>query len=256
MGRRDVAPPPAPTVPDTFRAVTWNVYAGTPAKELQPIMARQRSHGVSLFLMQEAGGDDLTDLCQDNGLDTFIQYPQCRIAWDRDQWVLVRTRGVRLAEQPWFHKGGEVAVYSDAAEVILCDLAGRSLTVVSYHTPSHVQVPEKERPARRYAAMLESFATLGGMADDALTTGWLAGGDDNWDETTGLQTSDAQRVMLSSAATGLRQVQSPTGTTTHGKRQIDDFRVPVGGKLRVGEGWVSKGGGDHKLHGREFAWRA
>jgi hypothetical protein len=240
---------------DTFKAVTWNVYFGTKVDELAPIMAAQLKRGVSLFLLQEAGGPDIAKLCKDRGLETFLHPRQYRVAWDPTVWVEIATQGLRLSDQPYYAKGKpDNEQWSDAAQVILCDKVGRSLTAISYHTPAHVQVPEAARPERRYDAMLESFLTLGDLAEEAETTGWLSGGDDNWDETTGLQTEAVRRILLGSA-TGLRQVQSPPGTATHGRvRQIDDFRIPRGGRLRPGDGWVADGGGDHKLHGREFRW--
>lgn len=237
----------------TFKAVTWNVYFGTETKVLAPILAAQRKRGVGLFLMQEAGGDDITGMLEAAGLQSFTAPRQYVIAWDPDEWVRVAAGKVRLSAQPYWAQGGGNEQYSDAARAILCDREGRSLEAVSYHTPAHVQVPAGERPERRYKAMVESFRTLGHMADDSECRGFLAGGDDNWDENTGVQTADVKTVMLGSE-TGLRQIQAPAGT--HGKRQIDDFRIKVGGGIKpVGEGWVAAGGGDHKLHGREFAWR-
>jgi hypothetical protein len=52
-------------------------------------------------------------------------------------------------------------------------------------------------------------------------------------------------------ATGLRQLQAPTGTV--GKvRRIDDFRIRG---LVPGDGYTARGGGDHKLFVSAFSWR-
>jgi hypothetical protein len=239
-----------------FRAVTWNVYAPTPVAKLGPILRDQLAEGVTVLLMNEAGGGDISRMLREAGLQSYA-HGQWRVAWDPDVWVKIATRSVRLSDTHYFGRDGRTRKFNDAAEAILCDRAGRSLTAVSYHTAAHVQTREDNRPARRYRAMVESFRELGDMAEDSLTTGWLAGGDDNWDESKGLQTSDTVPVFLG-ADTGLRQVPSPTGTSTHGKvkggRRIDDFRIIRGGRLRPGRGWVADGGGDHRLHGRVFRW--
>lgn len=244
---------------DTFKAITWNVYHGTAVKELEPILKRQLKKGVSLLLMQEAGGRDITGMLRDNGLKSFTAPRQYVVAWDPELWVKAHAEKVRLSDQPYYAKGGDKEQYSDAARVILCDREGRSLETVSYHTPAGVQKQEKNRPERRYIALVESMQTLGHMADDFPGTAVLYGGDDNWDENTGLQTPDVKPYLLGEA-TGLRQLQAPGAT--HGRnaprrgRQIDDFRIKRGGGIRpVGKGWTADGGGDHRIHGREFRWR-
>ncbi len=241
-------------MPDNFRAVTWNVYFGTDTKVLEPILTAQLKKRVSLFLMQEAGGADITKMLKDNGLKTFVADPQYRIAWNPDVWVGVDFEKVRLSSTNYFQKDGKTPEYSDSARGILSDKQGRTLDVVSYHTPAHVQYKEENRPPRRYQAMVESFIKLGHMADDSECRGFLAGGDDNWDENTGIQTDETKPIFLG-GATGLRQLQAPSAT--HGKaRQIDDFRIKRGGGIKpIDKGWVAAGGGDHKLHGRTFAWR-
>jgi hypothetical protein len=239
---------------DTFKAVTWNVFYGTERDELEPILAAQRKRGVSLFLIQEASKKFWPDLVRDAGLRFAFHKPQYLIAWDPEPWVGVAEEGVRLSETAYFRKDGKTPVWSDAATATLCDREGRSLLTASYHTPAHVQYRESERPARRYQSFVESMRKLGAMADDFEGTAVLFGGDDNWDEDTGLQTEHTKPVFLGED-TGLRQIAAPAGT--HGKRQIDDFRIKRGGRLRPtkGSGWVADGGGDHKLHGREFRWR-
>ena len=57
---------------------------------------------------------------------------------------------------------------------------------------------------------------------------FLAGGDDNWDENTGLQTADTKPVFLGEA-TGLRQIQAPGAT--HGS-ESSGRRRPIGAGKR------------------------
>ncbi len=239
---------------DKFKAVTWNVYAGTPVRELRPILRNLREKKVSLYLMQEARDDkrEIDEWLRAEGLET-VNYKQYRLAWDPNVWVKVWAEGVRLSKTHFFAKDGDTPVHSEGARAILCDRWGRSLDTISYHTPAHVQGAEKKSDVpRRYLALVETMVELGDLADDSEARAVLYGGDDNWDEDTGFQTADLPTLL--GRTTGLRQVQA--GKPTHGSREIDDFRILRGGGIRpVGESWVQGGGGDHKVHGREFQWR-
>jgi len=240
------------TAPDTFKAVTWNVYHGTETKELEPIAANLQRKGVSLFLMQEAGGQDITKMLRGLGLQTFLHPRQYRVAWDPESWTELGSEGVELSDQPYWAKGGGNVQKSEAARTILGDQLGRTLDVVSYHTPAHIQV--RDFPERRYIATLESLATLAEMAEESHATAFLGGGDLNWDPDEGIQ---REAMTAAIKLGGLRLIQAPDAT--HGKRrEIDHFHLVRGGKLRQvkGQGWVQDGGGDHRVHGQAFRWAA
>ena len=236
---------------DSFKAVTWNVYAPTPATVLAPILRQQLKKGVSIFLMQEAGSADITKMLRDAGLKTY-SHSQWRIAWDPKVWTAVNRKALRLSQTSYYSKTVKHDVYSEAVEVILCDALGRSLDVISYHTPAHIQVSEATRPANRYQAAVESFRTLAALAKASQCRAVLFGGDDNVDENHGVGSGTSLWSAWLRPATGLIQVQAPAGT--HGKRKIDDFRI-LPKTLVVGSGWVDFGGGDHRIHGREFTWK-
>lgn len=247
---------------DTFKAITWNVYAGTPAEKLAPHLKRELKRGVSLLLMQEAGGKDIEELLVSEGLSTTAwdgKREQWRIAWDPEEWPgVARSEIVQLSDTGYQRKGGGPKQYSKAARVILCDDLGRSLEAFSYHTPAHIQVAEDERPANRFKATIESFETLGEMAAESLATGWLAGGDDNVDEFRGIGSESNLWNPMLAKQNGLVQVRAPE--PTFARRRIDDFRYPKGGGIKVirGEGWVANGGATekpaHKIHGQVFKW--
>lgn len=243
------------TAPDTFKAVTWNVYHGTSTKELSPILGNLQEKGVSLLLMQEAGGKDITAMLRDAGLQTFLHPRQYRVAWDPKRWVELGAEGLELSDQPYWTAGGDGEGRSEAARVILADRVGRSLDVVSYHTPAHIQSSTETQ--RRYQATLESLATMADLAEDTHATAFLAGGDLNWDPDKGRQTKEMTAAL---ALGGLRVIQAPRpthGGATKG-REIDHFHIVRGGQLRVvkGSGWVQDGGGDHRVHGQTFRWVA
>lgn len=236
-----------------FKAVTWNVYHGTDAERLEKPLQRQLNRGVGLFLMNEAGDRGITQMLRERNLETY-NYDQWRIAWVPEWWVEIYSTAVLLSTTPFSAKGGRDKMIH-AARTILCDREGRSLDVVSYHTPAAVQ--RKDPPERRYKGFVESMIKLGDMAEDSECRGWLAGGDDNWDEDSGRQSQHTRPIFLGNE-TGLRQLQA--GEPTFGKREIDDFRIKRGGGIRPVPGavWVERGGGDekpaHKIHGREFRW--
>jgi hypothetical protein len=235
---------------DTFKAATWNVYYGTPLAELEPILQDLLADGVSLFLIQEGSQRGLPAMLKRNGLSSYRVYPQYVIAWT-DEWVDVALKGVRLSQTSYFRKGGKKPIPTEGAFAILSDREGRTLTALSYHTPAHVQVRPENRPPRRFQALREAMETMKTLADLAETRAVLFGGDDNVDEARAFRADF--RFMLR-AATGLRQVVAPRPTHGHRTRgrRIDDFRVRG---LKPGRGYVRDGGGDHRVHVREFHWK-
>lgn len=254
----DPVPVPVPeTEPeeplDSFLAITWNPFAGTPRAEVEPILDAQLERGVSLVFGQEMSRDWWPELLRSRGLRVQFAAPQYVVAWDPAPWTRIDGGDVRLSGQAYAGKGIDEQ-YSEAAWSLLCDVKGRSLDAVSYHTPSGVQVAEANRPERRLLATLESFAYLGERAVESEATAVLYAGDDNVDETQGIGASERLWAPMQAGATGLRVVRAPA--PTHGKRRrIDDFRALRHGRLKPGEGWVFAGGGDHRGHGRRFYWR-
>lgn len=235
-------------MPDVFKAATWNLLHTVPAAQQAAPLAKARHHGVTLFLIQEADAPGIQQVFRDAGLETFLHPRQYMLAWDPAAWMARATWGTRLAPTPYYAKGSSHEMYSEAAMAILCDEKGRTLTAMSYHTPAAVQVPTSQATQHREQVTREAAATWGELARGAKTHACLFGGDDNVDEGRG---GPRRWGFLLRAATGLRQVQAPSGT--HGQRRIDDFRVR--GRLRVGDGWVMDTPGDHRLHGRTFSWR-
>lgn len=231
---------------DTFTAATWNVYHGTAPAKLRPILRDLRDRGVSLLLLQEVSNADVRAMFVDEGWGLYFHPGQYAIAWLREPWVPIVTTGARLSSTAYWRRGGGSEQYSEAAMGIMCDRAGRTLTAMSYHTPAHVQV--RVAPARRVTALRESAAAWRDLAAKAETRAVLFGGDDNVDE------NGPAWDFLLQRATGLRQVKAPAPTHGHRTRgrRIDDFRVRG---LRPGAGEVLPGGGDHRVHLREWSWR-
>jgi hypothetical protein len=235
-----------------FKAITWNMAGGTidppTSAEVKEIAQAQAKRGVSLMLLQEAQhqGHDAALIQAGYKIKRFGQYG---VAWDNADWMMVDCEKVRLSDHPYFRKGNpNTPVFSESMRAILCDYEGRSLEVISYHTPPTVQ---KATPAEnRMISLRQSMKRLSAIAGDSQAMGFLAGGDDNVDE----DGPHGPWGFMLAGETGLRQVEAPR--PTHGRvRSIDDFRIPVRGSLRVESGWVSDGGGDHRLHGRLFVWR-
>jgi hypothetical protein len=246
---------------DPFRVITWNVYAGSRVKALEPHLIREREAGLSVALVQEAMVKDLDHMFWEHGMGYFA-FGQYAVAWDTKDWPhLLRERGYALSKNTYYHFGKGKQITTDCAEVILSSARGRTLTALSYHTPAKVQSRDM-RPARvaeRVAVTFEAHEKIGRVARNARTCGFLAGGDDNWDEDTGNQSpEDKVRDILLGGKTGLMQLQA--GKPTFGKREIDDFRILRNGLLvPVGEPWVAEGGGEekpnHKIHGRTLGWK-
>jgi hypothetical protein len=249
---------PAPTLVvaeplDSFKAVTWNPFNGTPRAPVEPILDAQLARGVSLVLGQEMQADFWEDLFKSRGLRV-RKHDQYVVAWSPDYWTGIVGGAVRLSDQAWASKGADRERYSEAAWQILCDDKGRTIDALSYHGAPAVQRPEATRPERRFQATVESFAYLGQRAHESETAAVLYGGDDNIDEFVGVGAESGLWSPMLAAATGLRQIQAPD--PTHGKkRRIDDFRIRKGGRLKPGDGWTFDGGADHRGHGRELSWR-
>lgn len=232
----------------TFTAATWNTAGGTPAPPdaaaVAPVLDQLDHHEVSVLLLQELSQADVVAAMRRRGWLVHRVRPQYGIAWRPDAWTAVRDPdGVRLADTP-FHRHGGPGVYVEAARAVLCDRLGRSLTGLSYHTPSHVQVADA--PAARVQALRESMATLRTLATAAQSRACLFGGDDNVDERLA---HGPWRFMLQ-RATGLQLVQAPEATHAGGRR-LDDFRVRG---LEPLHGLTLDGAGDHRVHVRVFRW--
>lgn len=240
----------------TFKAATWNVFHGTPPSELRPILQWLLRSGVSIILGQEMQEPKVRELLRDEGLRVAFNPRQYVVAWDPDVWDRVSPgEAVRLGRTAYYAKGGDHEQYSDAVRVILRHRAtGLTLDALSYHTPAHVQYPEAARPPRRFQALRESMATMGRLARQGRGDAVLYGGDDNVDEFQGFGAGGTVWRFMLRAATGLRQVRAPEPTHGHPDRgrRIDDFRTR---RLRPGPGQVRPGGGDHRVHVREFTFR-
>ena len=234
---------------DGFKAVTWNVYYGTPVAVLRPILERLVKDGVSIFLMQEMSNPDARRMLEDQGLAYHYVGYQWVVAWNPELWTPVELRGERLSDTSFTRLDGTGPVFVDAALATLQDLSGRTVDVMSYHLPPNVQVP-RPQPARLQIDR-QAAATWRRLVDATTADAVLFGGDDNVDETRGYRSDSDFWDFLLRPATGLRQVQAPTGTIGPGRR-IDDFRVRG---LAPGEGYTGRGGGDHKFFVSAFSWR-
>lgn len=227
----------------TFTVATWNVFNDTPPERLPRILKALTHNGVSIILGQEFTNPINRQVLRDSGWEVFFHGPQWVVAWQPEVWVQIGTNGVRLAQTSYQNKRGH-EFHSDAAMAILSDRVGRTLTAASYHLPSNVQVANQL--PRRMQTLRESAEGLKALADLAQTRAFLSGGDDNVDE----RLNHGPWDFLLGKATGLKQVQAPEAT--HGRtRKIDDFRVRG---LKPLDGLVIPGGGDHKIHVREFGW--
>lgn len=228
---------------DKFSAATWNVLYTVPVTTLEPVLRRMVSQrGVDVLYMQEAGGADLGKMLEDNGFN-HCSIGQCRVAWG-SRFVALHCIPVTLSATPWFSSRGEPKRPTDMPLVVLGDQYGRTLTAGSYHTPPHVQIGgDPDTGSRRVKNTEESMRSLRDLNSRAVTDAVAFAGDDNFDEALGRWS-----IMLR-PFTGLRLHRPPQ--PTHGKRSIDDFRTRG---LRTGASAVFPGGGDHRIHWREFWW--
>lgn len=232
-----------------FKAVTWNVYFGTPVSELRPILQRLLSDGVSLFLMQEMSNPLARRMLEDAGLEVHYVAYQWVVAWDPEVWSAQDVWGRRLSPTSFVRADGRGPIFVDSALATLQDRAGRSLDVMSYHLPPNVQVRYPE--ARRLRIHRESAATWRELVDSSTSDAMLFGGDDNVDEKNGYRSDTDFWDFMLRKATGLRQVLAPTGTIGRNRR-IDDFRIRG---LQAGAGYTGNGGGDHRFFVSDFSWR-
>lgn len=240
------------TPPEGFRAATWNVFNGTPVDVLDPILTGLLDDGVNVLMMQECQGPDIRQWLMQRRM-RFHRFPhgQCVVAWHPGAWQCLNFADVVLSATRYRRVGGQLAPGSESPVVILADRWGRSLTVTSYHTPAGVQLHPgggvSPHVPLRTQNTEESMTTLRDLAAESVTTGFLAGGDDNFDERRGVWSQLLRKF------TGLKVVQAPRAT--HGPRKrgsrLDDFRVKG---LTVGDGSVRNGGGDHRIHVRSFSW--
>lgn len=240
-----------------FIGLTWNVYSGTPVTTLAPVLAKELVRGVSLGGMQEAGDDkrnDITTWLEDKGLLTRV-YRQYRTFWDPKKWTEIASWNARLSQTGYWDTEGRGPFYSMGMFSLLASLdddwLGKTLLLGSYHTPPNTT-------DRREVVTLETFRTLGEMAEETHANAVLFVGDDNWDELKDPDRGhpDEVRSILLGQATGLRQLRGPQ--PTHGKRYIDDMRIKRGGGIRPsGEAWVTPvpAPDDHHIHSRGFNWR-
>lgn len=240
---------PADTGGDRFKAVTWNVYYGTPVAELQPILRRLLRDDVSLFLMQEMSNPDARRMLEEHGLAVHYVAYQWVVAWNPNVWRARDTWGERLSPTSFVREDGRGPIYVDSALAVLEDHAGRTLEVMSYHLPPNVQVAHPQR--ERLRIHRQSAATWRRLVEGSTSDAILFGGDDNVDENDGYRSDSAFWDHMRRAYTGLRQVVAPTGTIGR-HRRIDDFRIRG---LRPGAGWTGRGGGDHKYFASTFTWR-
>lgn len=248
-----VTDPTTPTT-TTFKAATWNVFYGTPADRLEPTLRELLADNVTVVLMQEMKQKAVREMVQRNGLELVYAAPQYVVAWNPAVWERVTEWPVPeladLSRAVFYARGSKRGMDARAVRVILRHRAsGLTIDALSYHTPAHVQIANIGANPRRLTVLKEAMQSLSEMAASSPADAVLYGGDDNVDEHRAFKRRF--RFMLEKA-TGLLQVQSPTGS--HGKvRRIDDFRVKG---LKVGKGRVVKNASDHKVHVREFTFEA
>jgi hypothetical protein len=249
----DPGAPPQPPTPEVvgggFKAVTWNVYYGTPVTRLRPILQRLIADGVSVFLMQEMSNPAARRMVEEEGLELHYVGYQWLVAWDPDVWTAAQTGALRLSSSSFRRLDGTGPVFADSALATLRDAAGRTLDVMSYHLPPNVQQPNPERERLRIDR--DAAATWRRLVDTSTADAVLFGGDDNVDESSGYRSDTDFWDFLRRPATGLSLVQAPDGTIGR-YRRIDDFRVRG---LQPAGGYTADGGGDHKLFVSSFRWR-
>lgn len=248
-----------------FRTATWNMYNFTPVEQSEPVLASAVEWGVQLFLVVEAIGSPRDRLFKSFGLEV-AHHAQHLIAWDPKRFRLLKQWHANLSETSFFEKNGDVPLFSKGQAVLLEDLeTGLTLEAWTYHPPAHTQRNQDEPgyPIRRYKALIETMVFLADRAENTEADGFVAAGDDNWDEDPdgGFQTADVNAVLLGEE-TGLKQIQADL--PTFGKREIDDYRVrfvKLGGSVKpTGLVRVRPGGGAekpaHQIHEREWVMLA
>jgi hypothetical protein len=240
---------------DEFTTGLWNVLHEVPVAKQEDLLKKEKTKGVSLILMNEARDTEWVALLKEYGYFTF-NHGQYRLAWNED-WFAVNLGHRRLSDQEYFTEAGKKQ-YNESAWGIFSDTFGRTLEVVSYHTAAYVQRPTG--PERRRTSTLESFQTLGVMAENSVATGFLAGGDDNVDNRKGFGVDTDLWAPMMEASTGLREINAKTpthGPEGPGGRNIDSYNVvPVknGGGFRPVGIWDDEAPGDHDFVGAKWRW--
>jgi hypothetical protein len=233
-----------------MECITFNIYAGTNAKAVErALFAQRRQHNVTFGMMQEAGGDDITQAVQNAGFDTHVS-GEYRTFWLPSAWVPIRHYVRQLSPQAWYREGGNTPVYAKALCSILCDRWGRTVTAISAHAPSHVQ--GMDAPERRLEAWQDMFGPggLDGIAEEAETHAVVCGVDANLDPDTGYVRAGMKQALYDGTLRPL-----VTGKPTHGsRREIDFIMLKRGGPLRGAGNWVVDSPSDHRIKGHSLAW--
>lgn len=198
-----------------FRACTWNVHHGSNGKELEPHVKKFKDMGVDIFLLQEVKP-------KKNALDPFMRAgyrfryasPEFAVAWNPERFKYIRHRKVLMSPIKYW-------TLNRALVVVLEDLkTGDTVKTMTYHPPAHVQRPSHKTFRTVFRVLHDVVNKWNRIAKRSKTDACLFGGDDNVDENSGWSPRGGWDFMLNGP---LHQVTSPKGT--HGKRQIDDFRI-------------------------------
>lgn len=198
-----------------FRACTWNVHHSNGDKEIAPHAKKFADKGVDIFLLQEVKPskgalDPFTRL----GYRSRYASPEFAIAWNPKRFKYLRHRKVLMSPIKYW-------TLNYALTVVLKDLeTGKTVRCLTYHPPAHVQAPGHTTFEKVTAVLHDVVRKWNRFARSRKVDAHLYGGDDNVDENTGWSPKGGWDHMLNGP---LEQIQAPRGT--HGKRQIDDFRI-------------------------------
>jgi hypothetical protein len=198
-----------------FRAMTWNVHHSSTGKELAPKVNQFIDElGVDIFLLQEVKpSKNALDPFQKKGYRWRYASPEFAIVWNPNRFKYVKHRKVLMSPIKYW-------TLNYALIVTLEDLrTGNRVRCMSYHPPAHVQAP-KHVTFQKVSTVLRDVVKKWNRLAKRGPRYDLYGGDDNVDENTGWSPKGDWDFMLNGPLT---QIQAPRGT--HGKRQIDDFRV-------------------------------
>lgn len=234
---------------DTFRAATWNV-GGHDTTTVADVLGH---NDPDLIGLQEAPGRIYADLLTDLGYNTHAT-GWCRTAWSGD-WTRVRSWSTRLSETPWTSGDGQRVLYVDADTTILSDPQGRTVTLLSFKLPPHIQ--PTTRVAKRVTIASQALAALDEAAENALTAGFLTFSDDNYDAEAGLDVPRLEPLIGSSTVLRLHRPPEPT----LGNRSVDVIRTirrTAGGRLAPTPNATVTGPpptpATHRIYTREFRW--
>lgn len=226
-----------------FKAATFNVYHSSSAAKLRPNFKRLARENVTVILLQEFQQAATAKMVREEGW-ALIRGGNNAIAYRPEVWAIVgKSQIVELSPQPWLTQKGYPMRLRSPRTVLRHKATGRTVDVVSYHTPPTVQRPNA--PKRRIAATRAAMKTLSRFGKQSTAKGHavLYGGDDNVDEA-----RYGHWGFMRMPATGLRQVRPPL--PTHGNRRIDDFRIR--GLKVANKGSVWPTASDHRVHTRRF----